>query len=464
MEAIAQFEKQILTYERTHATVPKGSHVLVACSGGPDSMALLHWLVTTKGASTAFGLHLGVACVDHSLRPESKAELAMVKGYAAQYGLPFYELTFDALALAKAQKQSIETVSRQKRYAFLRNIARQHGYAFIATAHHQDDQGETVLLHLLRGAGTKGLQGMQVIDKDLWRPFLGVTKKDILAYLEAVGLTYATDMTNEEPLYVRNRIRLELLPLLKTYNPNIVATLARLGDNMVADERYLQRATEEAWQSVCLAFDETVPTITLRRQGVADLSEALFYRLWQRIADIFHGADTFSQAQLKALQAVVQGKKPKQFIGSQMKVVAQYDIIQVGRLNVTPPRQLPKVTAYRLVGLRQVTWLGPTAGPPPLQAGETVLIPQSLATKGPSIRHRQAGDRITLRHKDGRIWGHRKLKDWLIDRKIPQGERDSLWFLCGDSVVFALANPKAVTIVWEEQATAYWACSIEEDD
>lgn len=460
MNSIQRFESQVLAYERTHGTVLKGSRVLVACSGGPDSVALLHWLVTCKGANTEANLQVGVACVNHSLRSESRDELLLVKAYASQYGVPFYELTIEAAKVAQERKQSIETVSRDLRYAFFRDIMKKEAYAYIATAHHQDDQGETILAHLLRGAGTKGLQGMQCVEQDLWRPFLGVTKEAILTYLKELGLTYAHDMTNDEPLYLRNRLRLELLPLLKTYNPNIVATLARLGENMVADETYLQGATDEVWEKVCCSIDETKPEIILQRAAVAALPEALFYRLWQRIIAFFQDTGTFSQAQLQELRVVVKGRKRKYFIRSQMKVTAQYDIIQVGRLNVTPKANI----RYRLKGQRLVTWLGPHEEAPPLQAGETILVPQHLAKEGPNLRHRQVGDRIALRRKDGYIWGHNKLKDWLIDQKIPQAERDSLWFLCGDAVVFALVKPKALTIVWDEQATMYWACSIEEED
>lgn len=457
---IRDFEASVNNYEVMHGSVPSGSTVLIACSGGPDSMALLHWLVTCKGLGTMANLKLGVACVDHSLRPESKAELAMVKVYAEQYQLPFYELTIDAAQLAKERRQSIETVSRNERYDFFRRLLRTEGYQYIATAHHQDDQGETILAHLLRGAGTNGLRGMQCIEGDLWRPFLGVTKTAILGYVKALGLTFAHDKTNDEPLYLRNRLRLEVIPLMKQYNPNIVATLARLGENMAIDEAYLQQQLELLWPSLCMNLDSRTPAITLQRQAVADLPRSLFFRLWQRVFSIFNSETTFSQKQVNELYEVVQGKKPKQFIRSNVKVAAQYDIIQVGRLNITDKGH----PVYRLVGLRCVTWLGPTVAPPPLKADETVLIPQTMAKQGPYLRHRKAGDRIVLRRKDGRIWGHKKLKDWLIDQKIPQADRDALWFLCGDTTVLALGMPKSITIIWDEQATTYWACSIKEEN
>ena len=97
------------------------------------------------------------------------------------------------------------------------------------------------MAHLIRGSGTAGLTGMQVIADDLWRPFLGVTKEEILAYVKALVLPFAHDKTNDEPIYMRNRLRLEVLPLLKEFNPNIVATLARLGEHMGQDEAFFDR-------------------------------------------------------------------------------------------------------------------------------------------------------------------------------------------------------------------------------
>ena len=99
--------------------------------------------------------------------------------------------------------------------SFSEAFCQAEGYDYIATAHHENDQAETILAHLIRGSGTAGLTGMQVIADDLWRPFLGVTKEEILAYVKALVLPFAHDKTNDEPIYMRNRLRLEVLPLLK---------------------------------------------------------------------------------------------------------------------------------------------------------------------------------------------------------------------------------------------------------
>lgn len=459
---IASFENKVAAFAQKHGTVPPNSKVLVACSGGPDSMALLHWLITAKGEDIEAALTIGVACVDHSLRIESKDELAMVARYARNHDLPFYPLTIDAAAEAEKSGESIETVSRRLRYEFFRHICQSEGYDYIATAHHENDQAETILAHLIRGSGTTGLQGMRVLDGDLWRPFLGVTKEEIMAYVKALDIPFAHDKTNDEPIYMRNRLRLEVLPLLKEFNPNMVATLARLGENMNRDEAYLTAEAKRKFNELCIVFtkkEDASPYIELKRHEVAALPDALFYRLWRYVFGLFDIKNTFSSAHVAELRQVTEGKKRKQFMRSQVKVAAQYDIIQIGRLVAFDL----KMTQYRIRGLRALTWAGPAEEPMPLKTGENLLIPRQLATKGPEIRHRRAGDRIVLTRRDGQIWGHKKLKDWLIDRKVPTEERDALWFVCGDDVVFSKVQPKTTTIVWDEQTSEYWACSIEEE-
>lgn len=459
---IASFENKVAAFAQKHGTVPPDSKVLVACSGGPDSMALLHWLMATKGEGTEAALAIGVACVDHSLRVESKAELAMVAHYAKAHDLPFYPLTIDAVAAAEQSGESVETTGRRLRYEFFRSICQAEGYDYIATAHHENDQAETILAHLIRGSGTAGLTGMQVIADDLWRPFLGVTKEEVLAYVKALVLPFAHDKTNDEPIYMRNRLRLEVLPLLKEFNPNIVATLARLGEHMGQDEAFLTAEAKRKFNELCIVCtkkESGTPYIELKRNEVAALPDALFYRLWRYVFGLFDIKNTFSGAHVAELRQVVKGKKRKQFMCSQVKVAAQYDIIQIGRLVAFDL----KMTQYRIRELRALTWAGPAVEPMPLKNGENLLIPRRLAAKGPEIRQRKAGDRIVLTRRDGRIWGHKKLKDWLIDRKVPTEERDALWFVCGDKVVFSKVQPKTTTIVWDEQTSEYWACSIEEE-
>lgn len=215
---------------KLHKLFPEHSRILIACSGGPDSMALLH-LLQDIAAHRHTKYKLGIAIVDHSIRPESKAEVLWLRNQVDALGLSFYTTTFDVPTLSKDLKLSKETVGRQVRYQWLNEIAHSEGYDYIAVAHHKDDQAESILAHLIRGTGLNGLTGMAVVSHDydipVIRPLLDVTKEELLAYLADRKLTYCIDSTNDDIRYQRNRIRHRIIPELESINPNVVDAIDR---------------------------------------------------------------------------------------------------------------------------------------------------------------------------------------------------------------------------------------------
>lgn len=228
--------------------------VVVAVSGGADSVALLHVL---QRLQIGWGLTLHVAHLDHNLRPESATDAHFVGALAAQWQLPFHlrQLSPDALL---ASGEGVEAAGRRARYQFLTEVALAvtppTQAPVIALGHHADDQAETVLLHLVRGSGLRGLGGMRWISSrrvgDLWptaprtdqaqtlhlvRPFLGAQRADLLRYLRTQGLTWSEDSTNDDQQFVRNRLRHTILPALTAINPNAVQTLARTAQLLQAE-------------------------------------------------------------------------------------------------------------------------------------------------------------------------------------------------------------------------------------
>ena len=204
---------------KLHKLFPEHSRILIACSGGPDSMALLH-LLQDIAAHRHTKYKLGIAIVDHSIRPESKDEVLWLRNQVDALGLSFYTTTFDVPTLSKDLKLSEETVGRRVRYQWLNEIAQSEGYDYIAVAHHKDDQAESILAHLIRGTGLNGLTGMAVVSNDydipVIRPLLDVTKEELLAYLADRKLTYCIDSTNDDIRYQRNRIRHRIIPELES--------------------------------------------------------------------------------------------------------------------------------------------------------------------------------------------------------------------------------------------------------
>jgi tRNA(Ile)-lysidine synthetase-like protein len=210
-----------------------GEGLVAAVSGGADSLALLHALRTLAGPR---GWRLAVVTVDHGLRPGSAADAAFVADHAKALGL---EARMEALApddLARHRAAGQEGSARAARYEALWRAAGELGCGWLATGHTLDDQAETVLLQLLRGAGPDGLAGMTVRGGRLLRPLLGVRRAETRACCAAVGVRWREDPTNQEPGPLRNRVRQRLLPLLEELRPGAAAALARTAA-LAADER-----------------------------------------------------------------------------------------------------------------------------------------------------------------------------------------------------------------------------------
>ncbi|HEX5369010.1 MAG TPA: tRNA lysidine(34) synthetase TilS, partial [Dehalococcoidia bacterium] len=237
-----------------NAMLPADGRVVIAVSGGADSTALL--LIMSRLAK-AQRLSLQVAHFDHGLRgPEAaQRDEAFVRGLAASLCLPVQVGRGDARALSQSNKLSLEDAARRQRYAFLANVAAETGAGTVATGHTASDQAETLLLHLVRGSGLAGLSGMAA--KSSWpakghdalsliRPLLRITRYDTLAYCDAARLTPIEDETNASADYRRNRVRNEVLPLLRQLNPRIDAALVRLAGAAAEDERYIDAVARQA--------------------------------------------------------------------------------------------------------------------------------------------------------------------------------------------------------------------------
>jgi tRNA(Ile)-lysidine synthase len=210
-----------------------GEGVAVAVSGGADSLALLHALRTLAGPR---GWRLGVLTVDHGLRPASAQDAAFVAAEADRLGLPPRLLRLAPEELDRHRHQGPEGAARAARYAALLAAADQDGWDWLATGHTQDDQAETVLLQLLRGAGPDGLAGMAVRSGRLLRPLLGVRREETRACCAALGVRWREDPTNQDQRFLRNAVRGRVLPLLEELRPGATATLARTAE-LARDDR-----------------------------------------------------------------------------------------------------------------------------------------------------------------------------------------------------------------------------------
>jgi tRNA(Ile)-lysidine synthase len=240
-----RFEAQVAaTIDAYHLLRPK-DRVLVAVSGGPDSIALLHALV---GLRNRYGITLSLAHLHHGLREAAAMEQAFVADLAERLALPFHTERRDVGAFRQRHGLSLEDAARQVRYAFLEATADAQACTRIALGHQADDTVELLLMNLIRGSGPLGMSGIAPSQGRLIRPLIDIHRNAITAYLKAKNLDTCHDESNDDPAFTRNRIRNELIPHLeRTYNPRLRQTLQRTARILRDEERWIEHHLDTAW-------------------------------------------------------------------------------------------------------------------------------------------------------------------------------------------------------------------------
>jgi len=244
MDLILQTARTI----REEQLLKSGDKLVVAVSGGPDSMALLHVMYRL---STAQNYSLIVAHVNHKFRGEESArEAETVKAYANELGIPFHGAAIDVPAYVREHGGNTQAAARELRYQFLHEVAGKFHATAIALAHHADDQVETVMMNMLRGASPRGLVGivMRRLEKnvELIRPFLRIPKERLLQHCQAEEIPFHVDSSNESRKYTRNRIRLDIIPQLLEINPKLPEAVDRMVDILREEDDYLNQLSKEA--------------------------------------------------------------------------------------------------------------------------------------------------------------------------------------------------------------------------
>lgn len=255
LPAAMSIEEKVREFIRRHSLLEEGERVLVAVSGGPDSLCLM-------GVMQTLQFDVQVAHFDHGLRAGSLQDSAWVNNLAQTCRLAVVSGRGDVRAFARSHKQTIEEAARRLRYEFLYQQAGERKAIAIATGHTRDDQAETVLMHLIRGAGLHGLAGIRFkmpvdIRQDakpdhpllLIRPLLCLTREQTEAYCRERGWEPLRDSSNQDKAFLRNRIRLEILPMLRSYNPKIIDVLCRLAELMAAQVEYLDGEIQTRWMT-----------------------------------------------------------------------------------------------------------------------------------------------------------------------------------------------------------------------
>lgn len=283
-------KRAVSRFIEKHKLLNEGCKVIVALSGGADSVALL--LLLKQLGYKCYAMH----CNFHLRGEESMRDEHFARNLCLQENIPLEVVSFDTVTYSKEQGVSIEMAARELRYRAFEEYRVKNGAEAVAVGHHRDDNAETLLLNLMRGAGIRGLHGIRPKRDNIIRPLLCVGREDIMEFLEKEGVAYITDSTNLQTDYTRNKVRLELIPLMQQINPSILQTLSDTAERISAAEEIYSAAIAEAVErikennsiSIEALKKESAPTVLLHEI----LSPLGFNRA--QIADIFDSIDSNS--------------------------------------------------------------------------------------------------------------------------------------------------------------------------
>ena len=397
-------QNKVLAFVRKYELVSPGDTVICAVSGGADSVALLFCLYLLKDK---LGITLEAAHFNHRLRgEESDRDEVFVKDLCDRYDIPLHIGSGNVVP----GKKGLEAAARDARYGYFKTLSGK-----IATAHTADDNAETVLLHLVRGTGLKGLGGIAPINGSIIRPMLGVTRQDVEGFLEEWCLSHITDSSNAADAFLRNRIRHHVMPLLKAENPKLAENLSAMALSLREDEKILSSLAEK----------ETLPTV----EALKTMPPALRNRALEAFLKR-SGVKEPEQSHLALAEKLVFSDKPSAraaFPGG-ITIARSYNSLTV--LREEEPLEetlLPCPGEAELPGYRVVC-----------TPAETIVNTPTVFTVRPQgtmvLRCRQGGDTIRLSA------GTKQLKKLFIDRKIPAAQRLQIPVLSDDRGVLGVCG------------------------
>lgn len=415
---------------------------MVAVSGGPDSVALLHLFCRLR---EAWGWRLHVAHLDHQLRPEAEAEARFVWNLARDWGLGI-SLGREQVRSRARPGDSLEDVARRVRREFLLRVARVMGAEKVVLGHHADDQAETVLLHLLRGSGTGGLAGMAWQQGVFVRPLLEVTRAEIESYCSRHRLPFVRDPSNADPSFWRNRIRGELIPLLQSkFNPRIVEAVGQTAQVLAEEDRYLEEELDRLWPHL---LSEVRPErVALVRSELAALPLALRRRAVRRAFFLLVGRENnfLTYRQVEEVLATLLGQPGKRISLPQgVTAFGEGERLVLSRkppapfpddLPWPPCRRLPVPGRVQMGGWQiEAEILDREEGAEPGSRWQVDCDWDRLS--GPLfLRYWQPGDYFWPRGLGRR----KKLQDFFVDAKVPRAQRHRIpLVVCAEGIVWVV--------------------------
>lgn len=395
-------QNRLLKFAREQNLIAPGDTVICAVSGGADSVAMLFALYLLR---EKLGITLEAAHFNHNLRgEESLRDETFVRELCARYEIPLHVASGEI----RSGKKGLEAAARDARYAFLESLPGK-----IATAHTADDNAETILMHLVRGTGLKGLGGIAPQRGKLIRPMLGITRREVEDFLAEWHLPHVEDSTNKTDAFLRNRLRHHVMPLLAAENPRIAENLSQMALRLREDEACLSQ----------LSSFETLPEVETLRT----LPSAVRSRMLERFLKE-NGVREPEDVHIAQAEALVFSDSPSASAAFPGGVTLSR---QYGHLTANPTGEAFTPVTLTCPGSAEAAGIRITCEP----AGELAQS-ENLLTVCPSgkisIRPRQTGDKIRL------SGGSKSLKKLFIDRKIPAADRERIPVVCDETGILGV--------------------------
>ncbi|MGM8215695.1 tRNA lysidine(34) synthetase TilS [Bacillaceae bacterium W0354] len=413
-------EEKVLTFNETHNLFKSGDTLFLAVSGGPDSLALLHFFASLQ---SSWNLQLHILTVDHQLRGQaSKDDANFVYEQSLRLGLPCTIGTLDVKKYQKETQKGTQEAARNLRYQFFENEMNNFQHAKLVLGHHADDQLESIVMQIIKGVRQRGMPVQRKFGKHtLIRPFLSVTKEDIYQYIEKHQLNPRIDETNVDPTYTRNRIRKQIIPLLKKENPNLVHSLINMTEELNEEDEYLNALASKKLEEFSSFYEQKV-TFSISRFKEYPLS--LQRRFFHLILNYLQRSMNVDKDYFPLFREWLHSNKPNSELSFlNLTVNKSYDICEMiygniiknsYEVNLHLDEQITLPNGWK-VYVKE--WNSNT-----VKGEHSFVCPKSKIVFPLTIRTRRDGDRI---HPLG-VNGTKKLKKVFIDQKIPTQDRDML--------------------------------------
>jgi tRNA(Ile)-lysidine synthase len=424
-----------MNFIRRHSALISGERVIVAVSGGPDSVTLL---VILSRLLPRLGIHLTAAHFDHMLRGsrEAQGDLELVAGVSETLGVGLVTGRADVRAEARRERRSLEDAARRLRYAFLAEQSPLVDASCVVTGHTMDDQAETVLLHLIRGSGLDGLVGMR--PRSAWpfgpgpevaRPLLCLRRADTEKYCLELGVRPRHDPTNEALTATRNKIRHQILPQLRSLNPRVVESIGRLSQSLSEDSLYLNHAARQSFRESATSHKGA---IRIQRSNLTSADPAISSRWVRLAAEKLDGSDAGIEAvHIDAVREIAAKGGGTVFLPNGLRAVANSRFLVVRRGEPETARPVAE-TSLKIPGTtRAGGWcisaqLVPPPATPPRGSRCEAYLDADKTGSNLTVRSRRPGDRL----RPLGLGGDKKLQDILVDAKVPAAKRDGVPLIC----------------------------------